>query len=163
MRDRRAALGAREEAVLASILQGRVFPPQYGTAELKVARASLLRKRKRTLGRAWPRLAEGLGDTFDVRFEAYVSRFPSAPEGGALVDGWRLARSLREEGMLPGRARAELAAFELQHRVRAGRAVHRKAGFRIVRLPDGRAWALGVLLGRGRLKWWVIGGPSRGP
>lgn len=156
MSDARQELAAAQAALLQSLLGAAEVPEGFAFAAIGATSLTLSRKRRRSVARAWPELARGLGTAFRETFADYAWSFPSSPQGGPLVDGWRFARRLKADGTLPPSARGELAAFELQHRVREGRAQHRRLGVKLVVLHGPRRIAVGVALPRAGARWWSV-------
>ncbi len=103
----RAALAERQAALVAALVAGEPDPAGFDAVRLAAARRALLRKRAGEAAKAWPVLAASLGARWASTFAAHhAGRAP----GGALRDGWDLARALRAE--LTTDAAAELAERE---------------------------------------------------
>jgi hypothetical protein len=102
-----ATLAERQAALVAALVAGAPDPAGFDPARLAATRRALLRKRAGEAGVTWPLLAASLGDRWAPTFAAHHrGREP----GGALRDGWDLARALRAE--LSADAAAELAERE---------------------------------------------------
>ena len=97
-------LAERQAALVAALVAGASDPPGFDPARLAAARRALLRKRAGEAAKHWPVLAASLGPRWSTAFAAHhAGREP----GGALRDGWDLARALRAE--TDRRRRRELA------------------------------------------------------
>ena len=109
---------AAEQAALVRALVGGPVPGGFDPGRVAATSAALARKRAREVARAWPVLADGLGEGFTGRFLADAARRPPPARGGALADGLAFARALAREGRLPANARVEamLAAARLSGR-----------------------------------------------
>ncbi|HEY0816941.1 MAG TPA: hypothetical protein VGE11_27005 [Pseudonocardia sp.] len=101
------ALAERQAALVAALVAGASDPAGFDPARLTATRRALLRKRAGAAARAWPALATFFGDRWASTFAAHHA---GRPPGGALRDGWDLARALRAE--LTADAAAELAERE---------------------------------------------------
>jgi hypothetical protein len=137
------------QLVRALVRQGET-PPGFDQERLRLAARSLVNKRLREVGRAWPALARCLGDGFMDRFRRFAEVHPPPAEGGPLVDGWAFARTVPETE-LDDEARLELFFVE-RYRSRLPVKVRwLSQGGRLVlgvRLP----W-LGVQVVTVRLRW----------
>lgn len=106
-----SSLADRQAALVEALVAGGPPPPGFDRDRLAAAGAALRRKRADEAAHAWPELAAALGPQWRVRFDAWArDRRP----GGALRDGWDLARSIAAE--LPVPARVELALRECRWR-----------------------------------------------
>lgn len=106
-----ATLAERQAALVAALVAGAPNPPGFDAARLAAARRALLRKRAGEAAKVWPVLAASLGARWSAAFAAHhAGREP----GGALRDGWDLARALRAE--LSADATAELRDREARWR-----------------------------------------------
>jgi hypothetical protein len=102
-----ATLAERQAALVVALVTGAPDPPGFDPARLAAARQALLRKRAGEAAKQWPVLAAALGPRWSAVFAAHhACREP----GGALRDGWDLARALRRE--LTADAAAELRERE---------------------------------------------------
>ncbi len=87
-------LAARQAALVAALVAGAPAPPGFDPARLAAARRALLRKRTGEAAKHWPVLAASLGPRWSTEFAAqHAGREP----GGALRDGWDVARALHAE------------------------------------------------------------------
>src|SRR5207302_1708618 len=92
--DRPTTLAERQAALVAALVAGAPDPAGFDPDRLAATRRALLRKRAGEAAKAWPVLAASFGDRWASTFTAHhASRQP----GGALRDGWNLARALRAE------------------------------------------------------------------
>jgi hypothetical protein len=106
-----SGLAARQAALVAALVAGGPDPEGFDPARLAATRRALLRKRAGEAAREWPVLAASLGP----RWVATVADHHAArPPGGALRDGWDVARALRAQ--LTPDAAAELAEREARWR-----------------------------------------------
>jgi hypothetical protein len=111
-RERLASL----QAELVSALTGRTGPPEgFDPDRLGAAARSLSRKRARSVARAWPSLADALGEDFEPCFAAYIAEAPLPRRGGPLADGRNFARFLARRGILPDAARLEVLSVDLRY------------------------------------------------
>jgi len=89
-----ATLAERQAALVATLVAGAPDPPGFDPGRLAAARRALLRKRAGEAAKHWPVLAASLGPGWSAAFAAqHAGREP----GGALRDGWDVARALRAE------------------------------------------------------------------
>ena len=89
-----ATLAERQAALVATLVAGAPDPPGFDPTRLAAARRALLRKRAGEAAKHWPVLAASLGPRWSAAFAAqHAGREP----GGALRDGWDVARALRAE------------------------------------------------------------------
>ena len=101
-------LAARQAALVAALVAGAPDPLGFDPVRLAVTRRALLRKRAGEAARHWPVLAASLGARWATTFAAHhAGREP----GGALREGWDLARALRPQ--LTADAAAELREREI--------------------------------------------------
>jgi hypothetical protein len=111
----RARLAAAQAALVAAVAGDGDVPPGFDRSRLGAAAASLAAKRSRAAARAWPGLADALGDDFARRFAAFAARAPLPRHGGPLADGWAFARALAAAGELPESLRPQLVAVGLRY------------------------------------------------
>jgi len=108
-------LAERQAALVAALVTGAPDPPGFDPVRLAAARRALLRKRAGEAAKHWPVLAASLGPRWATTFAAHhAGREP----GGALRDGWDLARALRPR--LTADAAAELREHEILWRYDGG-------------------------------------------
>ena len=100
-------LGARQAALVAALVADGPIPPGFDVSRVEATRRALLRKRAAEAARHWPLLAASLGPEWPRVFAATLD---GREPGGALRDGWDVARALR--GRLGPGAAAELARRE---------------------------------------------------
>jgi hypothetical protein len=105
-----STLERRQRELVAALVAGAPAPDGFDAGRLAAARRALLNKRAGEAARVWPLLASSLGDQWLDRFHWWAA--DRAP-GGALRDGWGLARELAAHGLLPAPAARELAAREV--------------------------------------------------
>jgi hypothetical protein len=91
------------------------LPAGFDAVRLRVAAASLARKRARAAARAWPGLARSLGRGFGELFAAYAEAVPLPRDGGPLADGRAFARWLAARGQLPEAGRLQALAVDLRY------------------------------------------------
>lgn len=148
--DARARLAARQAELVAALVDGAPAPEGFDEARLRHVAESLASKRSRSAARAWPRLAEELGERWRELFARHVEPTPACAEYAPLADGLALARALDATGELPRGARLETMAVELRYRTRTdgrGLARRRSPSIRAARLPtdaEGRGTRLVV-------------------
>jgi hypothetical protein len=87
-------LAERQAALVAALVAGAPDPPGFEPARLAATRQALLRKRASEAAKQWQVLAASLGPRWSAEFAAHHAGRES---GGALRDGWDLARALRPE------------------------------------------------------------------
>jgi hypothetical protein len=108
---------ARAQGELMRALAGRgPLPAGFDPARIAVAARSLDGRRRRFLRDAWPELCEMLGERFDEVYAGFA-RARSLPRyGGALADGYALARHLQSQlGQEPSRGvRLRMLAIQLR-------------------------------------------------
>lgn len=140
--------------------------PGFDPVQVRRAGDALQRKRERTVSRAWPALAQALGESYSSRFRDYSAGFP-LPEGGPAADGRLFARYLEDRGILPPETVREVLLFDATWRLLPdGRLRRRGAGVVIRRSTTELLLALrlGGLRRLLRLPWprWKAGnGPLR--
>ncbi|OLB73394.1 MAG: hypothetical protein AUI14_26515 [Actinobacteria bacterium 13_2_20CM_2_71_6] len=106
-------LADEQAALVAALVAGGELPAGFDAARVGIARDALLRKRAGEVAAAWPLLAAHLGTQWTVVFAGWAR---NRPPGGALRDGWDLARALAAAGRLPTGAAGELRARERRWR-----------------------------------------------
>jgi len=102
-------LAARQAALLAALTVDGPLPAGFDPVRVQATRRALLRKRAAEAAREWPVLAASLGEGWVATFAEHRGGHPPV---GTLRDGWEVARSLCERGVLPRAAQAELDARE---------------------------------------------------
>jgi hypothetical protein len=113
----RAELAARQTALVSALVAGGEAPEGFDAARLQAAAAALGRKRAMAMARAWPTLAQALGQRFRERFAAYAGSTPLPGKGGPLLDGRTFARWLEARGELPEASRLEALTVDLRYAV----------------------------------------------
>ena len=100
-------LVARQAALVAALVAGGPVPAGFDVARVDATRRALLRKRAGEAAKHWPLLAASLGPEWS---RVFTRTLDGREPGGALRDGWDVARALRDT-LSPGAA-AELAGRE---------------------------------------------------
>jgi hypothetical protein len=139
---------AQEQAALVAALAGYAAPPSgFDADRIHAAAVALASKRRRSVARAWPGLAELLGDRFAERFEAYAESFPLPRVGGPLADGRAFVRWLSALGELPEACRLPVLIVDLRY-ANTGDGLVRRGGFvlKTAFLPKERRLVIGVRL-----------------
>jgi hypothetical protein len=101
-------LAERQAALVAALVAGAPDPPRFDPVRLAATRRALLRRRAGEAAKHWPVLAASLGPRWVTMFAAHHA---GHEPGGALRDGWDLARALRPH--LIADAAAELREREI--------------------------------------------------
>jgi hypothetical protein len=109
----REDLAARQAALVAALVAGAPTPPGFDPSRVRAAADALLHKRAGEVAAAWPLLRTSLGSGWTDAFAAWAA---VRPPGGALRDGWDLARATAAAGALSPLAAAELAEREVRWR-----------------------------------------------
>jgi hypothetical protein len=118
---------AAQQAALVRALTGQGnSPPGFATSRIETAAAALLRKRIRSVARAWPGLAAALGERFAERFAAFARETPLPRLGGPLADGRAFAQVLASAGDLPDAGRLEAFVVNLRQRSTADGLIPRR-------------------------------------
>jgi hypothetical protein len=107
----REDLAARQAALVAALVAGAPTPPGFDPARVRAAADALLHKRAGEAAAAWPLLRTSFGSGWVAAFAAWAT---GRPPGGALRDGWDLARATAAAGGLDPLAAAELAEREVR-------------------------------------------------
>jgi hypothetical protein len=102
-----SGLAARQAALVAALVAGGPVPHGFDVSRVDATRRALLRKRAGEAAKQWPLLAASLGTEWP---QVFAIALDGREPGGALRDGWDVARALGGE-LTPGAA-AELAARE---------------------------------------------------
>jgi hypothetical protein len=108
--DARDDLAARQSRLVEALTGGALLPEGFDPAQVQTACRALAAKRARSVAKAWPRLADAMGDQFAIHFAAYAGESPLPPGAEPLDDGRAFARWLGRRGLLPDSARLDLAA-----------------------------------------------------
>lgn len=124
----RADLAARQAELVAALTGHGDVPTGFDRVRVEAAAASLARKRRRSVARAWPGMAEALGERFAELFDAYAAQSPLPLQGGPLADGRAFAHWLTAAGQLPEAGKLEALAVDLRY-------VGHAAGLRLRRSP----------------------------
>jgi len=93
--DIRRLVAADQASLVKTVVGGAAPPAGFDPARVKVAAAALMRKRSDEVARACPELADGLGETFPVRFAAYAADHAVPSGGGTRADAAAFTRWLR--------------------------------------------------------------------
>jgi hypothetical protein len=99
-------LAAAQAALVRALVAGGPTPAGFDPTRVAATATALRRKRARQVAKAFPALAQSLGDGFTTRFQAYAAANPP-PSAGTLSDGLRFAKTLTRTGELVGEARVE--------------------------------------------------------
>jgi hypothetical protein len=113
----RAGLADRQIALVSALVAGGEMPEGFDAARLQAAAAALERKRAMATARAWPKLAQALGQRFRDRFADYARTTPLPSKGGPLLDGRTFARWLAARGELPEASRLQALGVDLRYTV----------------------------------------------
>jgi hypothetical protein len=130
-----SGLARRQAELVDALVAGGEVPAGFDGRRIDSTRRALLRKRAGEAAKVWPLLAAAAGPGWAATFRTHLD---GRPPGGALRDGWDLARVLDRLGGLAGAAAAELAERETTWRYDGVSAPRRR------RLPAAR-WAAGAL------------------
>ncbi|GIH63189.1 hypothetical protein [Microbispora siamensis] len=95
----RAALAAAQAELLAALVAGGRVPDGFDPGRVAVQARGLLAKRRGSVARAAPDLAEALGAEFAGLFAGYAAEHVK-PEGGSRADARDFAAWLRVRGRL---------------------------------------------------------------
>jgi hypothetical protein len=101
------SLADEQAELVAALVAGGPLPAGFDASRVGAAREALLRKRSGEVAAVWPILAASLSPQWTVVFTTWAR---DRPPGGALRDGWDLARHLSAEGRLSSAAADELRA-----------------------------------------------------
>jgi hypothetical protein len=99
--DLRLSLAAEQRALLEALMRTVAAPGGFDTEQFAAARDALAGKRARSVARAWPGLARGLGDSYFDTFRAFAETHPLPHHGGPLADGLAFSRQLALLNVLP--------------------------------------------------------------
>jgi len=153
----RKKLAALQGALVAALLERRRPPDGFDTRRLEAAALSLAKKRLRSVARAWPSLAEGLGVAFAERFATFAAVTPMPRHGGPLADGRSFARWLATRGELPEQARNQALAVDVRFKTRAdGLAPRRGPCVRLALLKQPRRLWIALRLPWLGVWWFAI-------
>lgn len=143
-------LAARQADLIDALVAGGPLPDGFDASRIGSTRRALLRKRAGEAATVWPLLAASRGADWSGTVAALLD---GRPPGGALRDGWDVARELRRRGKLGAAAAAELDEREAGWHY-AGIAAPRRRRLPAVRYHHGVAFVqLGgrvARFGRGR-------------
>ncbi len=147
--DARTRLAAVQADLMRALTGQAAALPGADAGRLRATADALLKKRRRSLARAWPALVQALGSRFLERFAAFAAKTSLPREGGALADGRAFVRFLAQVGDLPDAGRLEALAVDLRYsRCGGGLAPRRGPALRIALLNHPRRLVLAV-----RLPW----------
>jgi hypothetical protein len=130
----REDLAARQAALVAALVAGAATPRGFDRARVRAAGEALLRKRAGEAAAAWPLLRTSFGSHWTAAFGAWAA---GRPPGGALRDGWDLARATAAAEGLDPLAAAELAEREVRWRYDGASPPRRRRGPACRRTVDG--------------------------
>lgn len=103
----RRELAERQIRLVKSLLDGDAPPAGFDPRRVRIAGATLLSKRRRTVERIWPELARVAGDDFAREFSDYAKKIP-LPLGGGRHDALCFARHLARRRKMPMRFRIKI-------------------------------------------------------
>jgi hypothetical protein len=109
------------QAALVSALTGRGAPPAgFDAGRLRAAKSALTAKRLEAVARAWPGVAEALGDCFEEHFHTFTMTTPLPRIGGPLADGRAFLHWLAAANSLPEAGRLQALVVDLRYTTTAG-------------------------------------------
>ncbi len=123
----RSQLAAMQAALVLGLTRQGEGPDCFDRTGLAVTAAALASKRARSVARAWPGLADALGDRFAECFVRYAEHSAIPVHGGPLADGYAFARALAANGALPDAGRLEVMGVRLRNRCCASGLVPRRS------------------------------------
>lgn len=147
---------AAMQAELVSALSGRAAPPAgFDADRVQATAAALASKRRHAVARAWPGLAEALGQQFVERFDGFAATTPMPHMGGPLADGRMFLRWLAVRGDTPEACRLQAFAVDLRClATTAGLVPRRGPMLKIVRLRQPRRLVMAMRL-PGLREFWL--------
>jgi hypothetical protein len=104
----------QQRELVAALTTGAAAPAGFDASRLSATAASLARKRRRSVARAWPSLARALGQQFVPLFAEYAASHNLPALNGPLADGFQFAEFLQKTGRLPAAAKHDLLAVKLR-------------------------------------------------
>ena len=140
------ALAARQNALIAALVERAEVPPGFDAAAVEATRRALRHTRAGDAAKAWPALRRELGDGYHRRFAAYAAETPP-PDGGPAADGFCFAAQVRPRPRSDA-ARVELAAGRVTWTARGGRVRRRRVGVSVTHLAGSRSVVVFVRLPR---------------
>src|SRR5437870_4415565 len=111
----RAKLAELQAELLHNLAGKAALPVGFDATRLQATAESLARKRARAVARAWPALADALGEEFGIRFAPFATATGLPAVGGPLADGRAFAQTLAAAGDLPDSARLAVLAVDLHY------------------------------------------------
>src|SRR5260370_12910392 len=87
-------LRARQLSLVAALVAGAGAPDGMDAGRVEIQAAALVRKRGRSVARAWPELAVSLGSAYGRYFRDYAATTAGPPPGGSAADGAAFASYL---------------------------------------------------------------------
>src|SRR5688500_6577465 len=148
MPDDREQLAAAQARLVAALTGAAPPPDGFDERGVALTARTLVHKRRAGVAKAWPAIADGLGERFTALFAEYAADM-TMPPTGTLADGREFALWLRQRGNLPDAARLPVLLDRARRGwpIRVARAVRRT----VIAV---RVW--------GRVYWWRVGfGRSR--
>jgi hypothetical protein len=126
--DRRRRLAEQQARLAAALMKPGTELPNFDRDRLAAAAQSLANKRLQSAARAWPDLANSLGEQFAGLFQEYAANHLLPQDGGPLADGRAFADYLARQQKLPDDARLEVLGVDLRF-VRTARGLMPRRGF----------------------------------
>jgi hypothetical protein len=147
---------AAMQAELVSALSGRAASPAgFDADRVQAMAAALASKRRHAAARAWPGLAEALGQRFVERFDEFAVTTPMPQTGGPLADGRAFLRWLAATGDAPEACRLQALAVDLRYvATTAGLVARRGPMLKIVRLRQPQRLVMATRL-LGLREFWL--------
>ena len=136
-----------EAEFMRSILAGGPYAPDSDLRGMRAASQLLQEKRVRTLARAWPELADALGNDFTDRVTDVLAGTALPPGDHAVHDGLMVTRHLEAAGPISDSLRLRMLATSLRYRRKRGLLVQSSRpalGFTYLRQSGRLACALRV-------------------
>jgi len=125
MEKARRRLASMEAEFIRSLLAGGPYPAGSDLRGMQATSQLLRSKRLRHLAKAWPELAQILGNAFSERAIELLDSNGLRQPAHAVQDGLTLALELRAEGPIPDGLRLRLLTVQLRYRWQRGRLVRR--------------------------------------
>ncbi len=153
----RSRLATQQAAVVSALVSDGAIPVGFDAEHLHVATESLLRKRCRSVARAWPTLARHLGLEFPEQFAAYAETTPQPRHGGPLADGRGFANWTRQRGWLSEAVRLQTLAVDVRFvRSRDGLHPRRWATIKFAWLTQPRRLVIALRWPRIGERWFTV-------
>jgi len=121
----RLRLASLEAEFLRSLSAGGPYPPGSDLRGMHATSQLLWAKRLRTMARAWPELAQFLGNSLRERATQVLAGTPLPPGDHALQDGLIVTLHLAAAGPIPDGMKLRMLGVKLRYRWQRGRLVRR--------------------------------------